>query len=330
MDRREFITLVGGAAAAPILRPLAAAAQPSAVPVIGFMSSRGAIDGADLVAAFHAGLSEAGLDEGRTVRTEYRWAEGHYDRLPALAADLVARKVSLLMAAGGIVSARAAKAATATIPVVFVSAGDPVAFGLVASLGRPGGNVTGASLINVSLGAKRLELLRELLPAATRIAMLINPDTPDSAPESQDVLAAARVLGREISIVQARTESEFEPAFAAVRQARAGALIVGADPFFTSQRAQLVALATRYAVPTIYYWRDFVDAGGLLSYGTSLADGYRQAGIYAGRVLKGAKPADLPVVQPTKFELVINLKTAKALGLEVSPTLLAIADEVIE
>jgi putative ABC transport system substrate-binding protein len=329
MDRREFIRL-GGAVAASAPWSFPVRAQPSAVPLIGFMSSRGATDAASLVAAFQRGLSDTGFEEGRTVRTEFRWAEGHYDRLPALAADLVAHKVALLMAAGGIVSARAAKAATATIPVVFVSAGDPVAFGLVASLSRPGGNVTGASLINVSLGAKRLELLRELLPAARSIAMLVNPDTPDSTPESHDVLAAARVLGREISIVQARVENEFEPAFAAVRQARAGALIVGADPFFTSQRAQLVALATRHAVPTIYYWRDFVEAGGLLSYGTSLADGYRQAGIYAGRVLKGAKPADLPVVQPTKFELVINLKTAKALGLEVSPTLLAIADEVIE
>jgi len=326
MRRREFIALIGAATACP----LSARAQQAALPVIGFLSSRGERDSVNVVAAFHDGLKQAGYDESRTVATEYRWAEGQYDRLQALADDLVRSKVSLLVATGGIVSVRAAKAATTTIPIVFVSAGDPVQFGLVASLSRPGGNVTGASLITVALGAKRLELLRELVPSARTIAMLINPDTPDSDPESKDVLTAAGTLGRDIHVITARSQSELEPAFAAVQQMQAGALIVGADPFFTSRRAQLVALASRYAIPTIYYWREFVEAGGLMSYGTSIADGYRQAGIYAGQVLKGAKPADLPVVQPTKVELVINLKTAKALSLTVPPTLQARADEVIE
>jgi putative ABC transport system substrate-binding protein len=327
MRRRDFVALIGATTAA---WPFRAMAQRAGTPVIGFMSSRSPSESARAVAAFQSGLAEAGFEEGRSVAIEYRWAEGDYDRLPALAEDLVARKITLLAATGGIVSARAAKAATQTIPIVFVSAGDPVSFGLVASLSRPGGNVTGASLINVALGAKRVGLLRELLPAASTFAMLVNPDTPDSDPETQDVLAVAGALGLKIQIVQARAESEFEPAFAAVRAARADALIVGADAFFTSKRAQLVALAQQHAIPSIYYWRDFVEAGGLLSYGTSLMDGYRQAGIYAGRVLKGAKPADLPVVQPTKFELVINVKVAKAVGLTIPDQLLAIADEVIE
>jgi putative ABC transport system substrate-binding protein len=301
MRRRQFISLLSGALA----WPLAARAQRSApaLPVIGFLSSRGERDSVNVVAAFHDGLKRAGFDESRTVVIEYRWAEG---------------PIRPTAGAGG----------RSRAPQGFVAGG--VRFGLVASLSRPGGNVTGASLITVALGAKRLELLRELVHSARTMAMLINPDTPDSDPESNDVLTAARALGLDIHVIKARSQSELEPAFGEVRQMRAGALMVGADPFFTSRRSQLVALASRYVIPTIYYWREFVEAGGLMSYGTSIADGYRQAGIYAGQILNGAKPAGLPVVQPTKLELVINLKTAKALGLAVPPALLARADEVIE
>jgi len=310
MRRREFITLFGGTLA----WPLVARAQQPVLPVIGFLSSRGERDSVNVLAAFHDGLKQAGYDENRTVATEYRWAEGQYDRLQALADDLVRRKVSLLVATGGIVSVCAAKAATATIPIVFVSAGDPVQSGLVASLSRPGGNVTGASLITVALGAKRLELLRELVPSARTIAMLINPDTPDSDPESKDVLTAAGALGRDIHVIIARSQSELEPAFAA-------------GPTDASWCADCWRRSVLHQ-PARTSRSPGVALRG--SHDLLLARVRRQAGIYAGQVLKGAKPSDLPVVQPTKIELVINLNTAKVLGLSLPPSLIARADEVIE
>jgi putative tryptophan/tyrosine transport system substrate-binding protein len=326
MKRREFITLLGGAAG----WPLAARAQQPAVPVIGFLSSRAA--GADpyILTAFRQGLNEIGFVEGQNVTIEFRFAEGKYDRFPAFAADLVSRQVSLIVSSGGLPAALAAKAATATIPVVFSLGDDPVKTGLVGSLNRPGGNLTGSTLLNAELGPKRLDLLHELLPAVTTIAVLLNPSNRSAEPLSKELLAAARTLGVQIHILHASTERDFEAAIGQISRVRAGALMIGNDPFYNSRIAQLATLTLRHAVPTIYQYPQFVAAGGLMSYGGSLTDSYRLVGRYAGRILKGEKPADLPVQQSTKVELIINIKTARTLGLEVPPTLLARADEVIE
>jgi putative ABC transport system substrate-binding protein len=325
--RREFITLLGGAAA----WPLAARAQQSVIPVVGFLHYASATTLAHLAEAVRSGLKEAGYVEQQNVLIEYRWAEGDYDRLPALAADLVRRQVMVIMA-GGAVAAHAAKEATATtiVPVVFTSGADPVASGLVKSLSRPGANLTGVSLLAAEMAAKRLELIGDLLPSARTVAMMINSTFPGAQSELAEVEAAGRTIGMQIHGAKATSPSDIDAALAAFSQLRVAAFIVGADGYFITRRHQLATLAARYAIPGIYPFPDFPQAGGLLSYGVSLHDAYRQAGVLAGRVLKGAKPADLPVQQPTKFELVINLKTAKALGLEFPPTLLSRADEVIE
>jgi putative ABC transport system substrate-binding protein len=320
--RRELILLLTGAmATVPGLR-----AQQKTMPVIGFLGSG---SGRASVAAFRQGLSETGYVEGKDVAIEYRWAEGSYDRLPALAADLVASKIDLIVASAP-PSVRAAKNATTTIPIVFLIGIDPVAEGLVASLARPGGNLTGFSMFSTELMPKRLELLSELVPQAGVIALLVNPNNSNAEQVIGDVREAARAKGVQLHILKVGTESEIDAAFGSLVQPQAGALLVGSDPFFAGRREQLVALASRHAVPAIYEWREFVEAGGLISYGTSLAASFRQLGTYAGRILKGAKPADLPVQQPTTFELVVNLKTAKALGLTVPPSILSRADEVIE
>lgn len=327
MNRRELIALFGGAITA---WSHVALAQQKAMPVIGFLHSSSPGPTAPLLAAFHRGLDETGYVEGQNLAIEYRWAEGHYDRLPALAADLVARKVDVIVAGGGIPSARAAKTATSTIPVVFTYGGDPVADGLVGSLARPGGNLTGVGLLTVELNLKRLDLLSGLVPQAKVLVLLVNPNNPNTERSIGEVGAAANARGMQLPVLKAATESEIDAAFATLVQLQVNALVVGADPFFFSRREQLVTLASRHAVPAIYAWREFVASGGLISYGPTQTAFYRPVGIYAGRILKGEKPADLPVQQPTTFELVINLKTAKELNLTIPQSMFARADEVIE
>jgi len=325
MKRREFLALLSGSAAWPLA---AGAQQPT--PVIGYLNGASAAEFLHLLAAFNKGLIEAGFTEGLNLRMEYRYADGHYDRLPALAADLVSRKVSVIVATAGTPTIRAAKAATSTIPIVFVIGGDPVRFGFVASLSHPGGNITGITLFGIELAAKRLGLLLELIPAANMIGVLANPNNPVSEPQLTDLQAAARSLGRELVVFRASSESDLTSVSTALDQKRVDALVVAADPFFDDRRAQIVSLVARQKVPACYVRHEFVREGGLISYGADVPDAFRQAGVYAGRILKGEKPANLPVMQPTKFELAINLNAAKALGLTVPSTLLVRADEVIE
>ena len=326
MRRRSFIALLGGAAA----WPLVARAQQPAMPAVGFLNSASAAEWTRFLTAFRRGLRETGFVDGVNVTVEFRWAEGQYDRLPTLATELVNRGIAVLVATGGSTSALAAKAATTTIPIVFSTGGDPVQEGLVVSLDQPGGNSTGVSLLTNVLVAKRLEILREVVPNASVIGMLLNPRGAGAKAQLEDVEKAARTIGQQVHILRASSEREFEAVFATFAQTRIGALLVGADPLFSSRRDQLVALAARHRIPSIYEWREYAEAGGLMSYGSDLADGYHQVGIYVGRILKGEKPADLPVVQLTKVEFVLNLKTARSLGLTISLPLLGRADEVIE
>jgi len=327
MHRRDFIRLFGAMAAS---WPLVVRAQQSAMPVIGFLSPRSPDESAHLVTAFRRGLAEAGAVEGQNIAVEYRWALGAYERLPLLAAELAQRPVAVIVTVGGEPSALAAKTATATIPVVAIFTADPVERGLVASLNRPGGNVTGISALNGTLEAKRLGLLLELVPKATKLGLLLNPTFPAAASQLRDIQEAARASGMQVQVLNAATDREIDTAFEVAAQNRIPALVVAVDSFFVAQRDKIVVLAARNAVPAIYSLREFATAGGLMSYGIDLPDLYRETGVYAGRILKGTKPADLPVIQPIKFELVINLKTVKSLGLTPSAGLLSIADEVIE
>jgi len=327
MKRREFISLLGGAAVA---WPIAAQAQQAGIPVVGVLYSGSSEMFSTLMAAFRQGLDEAGYVEGRNVALEIRLADGHYDRLPSLAAELVRRQVAVIVTAGGQNSAFAAKASTATIPIVFTTGGDPVRSGLIVSLNRPGGNVTGVTNLTAELEPKRLEILRELVPAAQRIAVLVNPAYQDVQLRVEEIQAAGRAFSKQIQVLQASTESAIGTAFAELAERRAAALLVSSDPFFFSRRHEIVALAAQYAVPAIYQWREFAQIGGLISYGASRNYAQREAGVYVGKILRGARPSDLPVQQAVKLELVINLNTAKTLGLEIPPTLLATADEVIE
>jgi putative ABC transport system substrate-binding protein len=329
MKRREFITLLSGAAASSLSWPLAARAQQPAMPVIGFLNPTSPDTMTDRLRGFRQGLKDTGYVEGGNVTIEYRWAEGQYDRLPALAAELVSRQVAVIAATQAAATAFAAKIST-TIPIVFLVGDDPVRLGLVASLARPGGNMTGVNFVTGELGAKRLELLRELVPAATRVAVLVNPTNPASETTLRDVVPASRAMGLQIQVLNAGTSGEISAGFATLVRDRPDALFVGGDALFTGRRVQLTTLAARHAIPAIYSTREFAEVGGLMSYGSSLMDGYRQVGVYTGRILKGAKPADLPVVQASKFELVINAETARILGVDLSPQLLARADEVIE
>jgi ABC-type uncharacterized transport system substrate-binding protein len=327
MKRRQFITLLGCTAAWPIV----ARAQEPGVPVIGFLSSASAEPTAYLLDAFRKGLSESGYIEGQNIAIEYRWADGQYDRLPDLATDLVRRGVAVIVATGaGGISAQVARRATSTIPIVFISAVDPIKSGLVASINRPGGNATGFIQFAPLLEAKRLQLLHELVPSAAIMGVLLNPTNPAAESQTADVQTAARSIGRQIYVAAASSESEFEAAFTNLMRQRIGGLLVGADSYFNSRREQLVVLAARHALPAIYEWREFTAAGGLMSYGTRITDAYHQIAVYCGRILRGANPAELPVVQPTKFELAINLKTANVLGLMVPNALQLLADEVVE
>ena len=325
MRRREFITLLGGAAA----WPLVAVAQQSAIPTIGFLRSTLPDASTDLVVSLRKGLKETGYVEGQNVNIEYRWAENRQERLSALAADLV-RKPCVVIIAGGVNAAFAAKAATTTIPIIFATGVDPITSGLVGSLNRPGGNVTGVTNLTLEVAPKQLGLLREVVPKAAVIGMLVNPSSPSSERQERDAQAAAHAFGQRLHVFKASTEHDIDSVFATLTQYQIGALLIGGNALFTGQRDQLVALAARHAMPTLHYSREFVEAGGLMSYGTSIRDTYRQVGVYVGRVLKGEKPADLPIVQSSKFDLVINLKTAKTLGLTVPFGLLNAADEVIE
>jgi putative ABC transport system substrate-binding protein len=325
MRRREFMTLLGGAAA----WPLAARAQ-RALPSVGYLHSATPGPFVTLTAAFLRGLSDMGYVEGQNVTIEYRWAEGQVDRLPGLAADLVRNQVAVLVAVGGELSALAAKAATSSIPIVFSVGGDPIKSGLVASFNHPGGNMTGLTYLTESLEAKRIGLLRELVPGAQAIAVMVDPNIPGSQAQAKEAQEAIANIGVRPLVMAVNSERDFDPAFASMKRERAEALLVTSSPYFNNRRVELIVLAARHQIPAVYEFREFVDAGGLMSYGTSLTDGYRQIGVYAGRILRGAKAADLPVVQPTRFELIINLKTAKALGLDVPPMLLARSDGVIE
>jgi putative ABC transport system substrate-binding protein len=327
MRRREFITLLGGAVVAC---PLAARAQQPAIPVVGFMSARSPEDSMRVLEAFHKGLEEGSFVDGRNVTIEYRWARGDYGRLPALAAELVQLRVNVLVGVGGDASARAAKAATSTIPVVFNMGGDPIKAGLVEAFNRPGGNVTGSVILTEAMEAKRLGLLHEIVPGVALFGAILNPNYPAAADQLPDIEDAASKIGRRVFVAKASNDAGLDAAFAAVLRERVGALLVASDPYFDTRRGQFIAFAAQNRLPAIYQFREYAVEGGLISYGPSITDAYRQVGIYTARILKGVKPADLPVMQPTKFDFVVNLKTAKALGMEIPPNVSARADEVIE